>query len=57
MTLEIQVLAWDRHKNVVELSLLMESNTLDNWISNGLLMGSNTLDNWISNGITDIRKH
>jgi len=38
MTLEIdQVLAWERHKNVVALNRLMESQPfpLDNWISNG----------------------
>jgi hypothetical protein len=36
MTLEIQVLAWDRHKNVVELNQLMGSqpSPLDNWFSN-----------------------
>ena len=34
--LEIQVLAWDRHKDVVELNQLMGSqpSSLDNWISN-----------------------
>jgi hypothetical protein len=36
--LEIQILAWDRHKNVVELNWLMESqsSSLDNWISYGI---------------------
>ena len=36
MTLEIQVLALDRHKNVAVLSRLMGSqpSSLDNWISN-----------------------
>jgi hypothetical protein len=34
MTLEIQVLAWDRHKNVAGLNRLMGSqpSPLDNWI-------------------------
>ena len=34
--LEIHVLAWDRHSNVVELNRLMGSqpSLLDNWISN-----------------------
>jgi hypothetical protein len=37
MTLEIQVLAWGRHKNVVGLNWLMGSqpSPLDNWILNG----------------------
>ena len=37
MMLEIQILAWDRHKNVAEWNLLMGSqlSSLDNWISNG----------------------
>ena len=37
MTLEIQVLAWDRHNNVVGLILLMSSqlSPFDNWISKG----------------------
>jgi hypothetical protein len=37
MTLEIHVLAWDRHKNVAGLNRLMGSqpSPLDNWISNG----------------------
>ena len=37
MTLEIQVMTWDRHKNVVGLNWLMGSHLspLDNWISNG----------------------
>ena len=36
MTLEIQVLAWDRHKNVARFNWLMGSqpSSLDNWISN-----------------------
>jgi hypothetical protein len=36
MTLEIQVLAWDRHKNVTGLNWLMgiPTSLLDNWISN-----------------------
>jgi hypothetical protein len=35
MELEIQVLAWDRHKNVASLSRLMrtEISPSDNWIS------------------------
>jgi hypothetical protein len=35
--LEIQILAWDKHKNVAELNLLMGSQLfpLDNWIYNG----------------------
>ena len=37
MTLETQVMAWDRHKNVAELNRLMgfQPSPLDNWISNG----------------------
>jgi hypothetical protein len=37
MTLEIQVLAWDRHKNVAGLNWLIESQPfpLDSWIFNG----------------------
>ena len=37
MTLEIRVLAWDRHKNVVGLNRLMafQPSPLDNLISNG----------------------
>jgi hypothetical protein len=37
MTLEIQVLVWDRHENVEGLNWLMGSQILllDNWISNG----------------------
>ena len=35
MGLEIQVLAWDRHKSVVRLNQLMESQpSSDNWIPN-----------------------
>jgi hypothetical protein len=36
MMLEIQVLAWDRHKDVAGLNRLMGSqpSPLDNWISN-----------------------
>jgi hypothetical protein len=36
MTLEIQVLAWDRHTNMTELNRLMgfQPSPLDNWISN-----------------------
>ena len=36
MMLEIQVLSWDRHKDVMELTRSMGSQTssLDNWISN-----------------------
>ena len=35
ITLEIQVLAWDRYSNVAELNKLMASTpNLDNWISN-----------------------
>jgi hypothetical protein len=47
MTLEIQVLAWDRHKNVVELNRLNPSPPF-------LIAGSlpSILDNWISNGNT-----
>jgi hypothetical protein len=34
MTLEIQILVWDRHKNVVELNQLMgfQPSPLENWI-------------------------
>ena len=34
--LEIQILPWDRHNNVMELNRLMGSqpSPLDNWISN-----------------------
>ena len=34
--LEIQILAWDRHKHVAELSRVIDPNSLplDNWISN-----------------------
>jgi hypothetical protein len=37
MTLEIQILTWDRHKDVVGLNQLMGSqpSPFDNWISNG----------------------
>jgi len=37
MTLDIQVLAWDRRNNVERLNRLMESQpyTINNWISNG----------------------
>jgi len=37
MTLEIQVLVWDGHKNVAGLNRLLGSqpSPLDNWISNG----------------------
>jgi hypothetical protein len=38
MKLEIQVLFWDRHKNVAGLNRLMGSQSspfVDNWISNG----------------------
>jgi hypothetical protein len=37
MMLEIQVLAWDRHRNVAELNLVMgkQPSPFDNWISNG----------------------
>jgi hypothetical protein len=37
MTLEIQILAWNKHNNVTGLSRLMEYQpySLDNWISNG----------------------
>ena len=37
MTLEIQVLAWDRHKNVAGLNRLkgsQPSSPVDNWITN-----------------------
>jgi hypothetical protein len=36
MTLEIQVLAWDRHKKVAGFNWLMGSqpSSLNNWISN-----------------------
>jgi hypothetical protein len=36
MTLEIQILAWDRHENVVGLNRLMGSlpSSLYNWIFN-----------------------
>jgi hypothetical protein len=36
MTLVIQILAWDRHKNVAGLNSLMRSHPspLDNWIYN-----------------------
>jgi len=39
MMLEIQVLTWDRHKNVVGLNRLMgsQSSCLHNWISNSKL--------------------
>ena len=35
--IEIQALAWNRHKNVTELNQLLEAqlSPLDNWISNG----------------------
>jgi hypothetical protein len=37
MTLEMQVMAWDRHKDVAESNRLMgsQSSTFDNWVSNG----------------------
>jgi hypothetical protein len=37
MTLKIQDLTWDRHKNVAGINRLIESQSspLDNWISNG----------------------
>jgi len=37
MTLEIQVLAWDRHKHVAGLNRLMglQCSPFDNWISSG----------------------
>jgi hypothetical protein len=37
MVLEIQVLAWDRHKKVAGLNQLMgtQISPIDNWISNG----------------------
>jgi len=37
MTLEIQVLPWDRHNNVQGLSWLIgfQASSLDNWIFNG----------------------
>jgi len=37
MTIVIQVMAWDRHKNVAGLYRLLGSQpfSLDNWISNG----------------------
>jgi hypothetical protein len=35
MVLEIQVLAWYRHKNVAELNQLMGSQLLDNWTLKG----------------------
>jgi len=36
MAWEIQIVAWDRHKNVPGLNRLMESHSSpsDNWISN-----------------------
>ena len=38
MTLEIQVLAWERHTNVAGLNRLMgfQPFRLENWISNGI---------------------
>lgn len=38
MTLKIQVLAWDRHKNVAGLNLVMGSqhSPLNNWIRGGV---------------------
>jgi hypothetical protein len=38
MTLEIQVLAWDRHKNVAGLNWLMgfQLSPFDNWISKAM---------------------
>jgi hypothetical protein len=37
MTLEFQILSWDRHKNVAGLNWLKESqpSPLDNWTTNG----------------------
>jgi hypothetical protein len=35
MTLEILILARERHKNVTGLNWLVGSQPLDNWISNG----------------------
>jgi hypothetical protein len=37
MTLEVQVLAWDRHTDVAVLNWLIgpQPSPLDNWISNG----------------------
>ena len=38
MLLEIQILAWDRHKNMAELNQLLESQTsqFNNWINKQL---------------------
>jgi hypothetical protein len=37
MTLQIQVLVWDRHTHFVEINQLtwLQSSSLNNWISNG----------------------
>jgi len=43
MTLDMQFLAWDRHKHVAELDHIMG-------------LQSSPLNNWIPNGFTDINK-
>ena len=46
MTLEIQVLVWDRHKTVAGLNPLMgfQTSPLDNWIFNGNTLHIETND-------------
>ena len=48
LTLEIQVLAWDRHKYVAGLNRLMgfQPSHIDSWISNGKTYQNKHLKNY-----------